>query len=132
MRDLTKYLAVGLGGFLGANARYIVGGWVQQRLGPGFPYGTLIVNVSGCFVLGLFATLAMRATWGEQWRLLVAIGFVGAYTTFSTFEYETLQLIAEGARWRAAAANVLGSVAAGFGAVYLGVVAARALLRLRM
>jgi len=132
MKELAKYVIVGLGGFVGANARYLVGGWVQQRLGAGFPLGTLVVNVSGSFVLGVFATLAMRLPWGEHWRLLVAIGFVGAYTTFSTFEYETLRLIAEGSRWRAAAANLVGSVSAGLAAAYLGVVVARLLLRGRL
>jgi len=121
-------LIVGLGGFVGAVARYLLGGWVQQRWGAGFPYGTLVINVSGSFVLGLFATLALRLAWSEQWRLLIAVGFVGAYTTFSTFEYETLRLIADGNRYQAAL-YLLGSVIAGFFAAYLGVVTARLLLR---
>lgn len=124
-----KCLIVGLGGFVGANARYLLGGWVQQRWGPSFPAGTFVINVSGSFLLGLFATLALRLTWGEEWRLLIAIGFLGAYTTFSTFEYETLQLIAEGRQYGAAAFNLLGSVLIGFAAAYLGIVAARLLLR---
>jgi CrcB protein len=132
MKDLAKYLVIGLGGFVGANTRYVVGGWVQQRLGAGFPYGTFVINVTGCFILALFATMALRFTWSEYWRLLIAIGFVGAYTTFSTFEYETLRLVMEGARWKAALANVLGSVGAGLFAAYLGVVAARLLLRGRI
>ena len=126
---LTKCLIVGLGGSTGAIARYLLGGWVQERYGTSFPYGTLIINVSGSFILGLFATLAIRYAWSDHWRLLIAIGFVGAYTTFSTFEYETIQLIAEGSRYRAAAINLAGSVAAGFAAAYLGVVAARLLMR---
>jgi len=129
---VLRYLVVGIGGFIGANARYLIGGWVQERWGPSFPYGTLAVNVSGCFLLGAFATLALRLTWSDHWRLFVAIGFVGAYTTFSTFEYETLRLIAEGARLRAAAANVLVSVVAGLIAAYIGVVAARLILRGRL
>src|SRR5215813_772956 len=108
MRAVVKYLVIGLGGFLGANARYLVGGWAQQKWGPSFPYGTFIINVSGSFILGLFATLAVRYAWNDQWRLLIAIGFVGAYTTFSTFEYETIQLIAEGRCYQAAAINLLG------------------------
>ncbi|MGC8669098.1 MAG: fluoride efflux transporter CrcB [Chthonomonadales bacterium] len=126
---LMRYLVVGVGGFIGANARYLIGGWVQERLGPSFPYGTLVVNVSGCFVLGVFATLALHFPWSDYWRLLVAIGFVGAYTTFSTFEYETLRLIGEGLRLRAAAVNVSMSVAAGLVAAYAGVILARMLLR---
>lgn len=126
---LLRCLIVGAGGFLGAIARYLVGGWVQQRWGASFPYGTLVINVSGSFVLGLFATLALRFGWNDEWRLLIAIGLIGAYTTFSTFEYETLRLIAEGRQYGAALLNVFGSVVAGFGAACLGVVAARLLLR---
>lgn len=126
---LMRYLAVGLGGFIGANARYVIGGWVQDRWGASFPYGTFVVNVTGCFLLGVFATMALHFTWGEYWRLLVAIGFVGAYTTFSTFEYETLRLLAEGFRLKSAAMNVGISVGAGLAAAYAGVVLARLLLR---
>lgn len=126
-----KLVIVGAGGALGAIARYLVGGWVQERWGPSFPAGTFAVNITGCFILGVFATLAMRAAWSDEWRMFVAIGFVGAYTTFSTFEYETLRLLAEGSRYRAAAINVLGSVVTGLGAAYLGVVAARLLLAAR-
>src|SRR5260370_33628509 len=122
MKDALKYLVIGAGGFIGANTRYIVGGWVQQKWGASFPYGTFVINVSGSFVLGLFGTLSIRCAWDDYWRLLIAIGFVGAYTTFSTFEYETIQLIAEGARYKAAIINLAGSVVVGFFAAYLGVV----------
>lgn len=125
---MMKMLVVGLGGFLGANARYLLGQWAAQRWGTAFPYGTFLINISGSFVLGLFGTLALRLAWNDNWRLLIAVGFVGAYTTFSTFEYETLQLLSEGSLARAAA-NVLGSVLLGFFAVYAGVVLARLLLR---
>ncbi|MCS6777770.1 MAG: fluoride efflux transporter CrcB [Chloroherpetonaceae bacterium] len=121
---LHKCLIVGLGGFFGANARYLLGVWAGQRWGTDFPYGTLIINITGCFLLGLFATLALRFVWSDQWRLLIAIGFLGAYTTFSTFEYETLQLVAEGS-WARALANVLISVSVGFLAAYLGVALGR-------
>jgi fluoride exporter len=130
-RVALRLLIVGAGGAVGAIARYLVGGWVQERWGPSFPAGTFVVNITGCFVLGLFATLALRFAWSDEWRLFIAIGFVGAYTTFSTFEYETLRLVAEGTRYRAAAVNVLGSVVTGLFAAYLGVVAARLLLALR-
>lgn len=124
-----KLLIVGIGGFIGADARYLVGEWAQRKWGPNFPYGTFIINVSGSFILGLFFTLLLRFNWNPQWRLLIAVGFVGAYTTFSTFEWETLQLIAEGARYKAAVVNLLGSVVVGFFAAWLGVVVARLIAR---
>src|SRR5256714_1628385 len=117
-------MIVGLGGGAGAIARYLLGGWVQERYGPSFPYGTLIINVTGSFILGLFATLAIRYAWNDHWRLLIAIGFVGAYTTFSTFEYETIQLVAEGS-WARGLFNILASVVLGFLAAYIGVVLGR-------
>ena len=126
---LVRCLLVGLGGFIGANARYLLGGWVQSKLGVGFPYGTFIINVSGSFVLGLFATLALRFGWADQWRVFFAIGFVGAYTTFSTFEYESIQLVAQGGRYTIAVINLAGSVVVGLFAAYLGVVIARLLTR---
>ena len=125
MDTLIKALWVGLGGFLGANARYWLGGWVAQRYGTEFPWGTFVINVSGAFILGLFATvISERIIAAPHWRLLIAIGFVGAYTTFSTFEYETLTLT-EGGAFLRAVANVVFSVLAGFLAVWLGAKLAR-------
>ena len=115
-----KYLAIGFGGFVGANARYLVGGWVSDRWGHEFPWGTMVINITGSFILGFFSTLALRYAWSAQWRNVIAIGFVGAYTTFSTFEYETFQLAQNGALLRAAA-NAMGSLAAGFFAAWIGV-----------
>ena len=123
-----KYLVVGIGGFIGANARFIVGNWASKRWGTDFPYGTFVINITGSFILGLFAALMLRYAWNDYWRLLIAIGFVGAYTTFSTFEYESLMLVSEGA-WGRALVNLLGSVILGFAAVYVGVVTARFLMR---
>jgi CrcB protein len=125
---LLKYLVVGIGGFIGANARFIVAQWAAQRWGTAFPYGTFIINITGCFILGLFATLMLRFAWNDNWRLLIAIGFVGAYTTFSTFEYDTLQLAAQN-QWSRALVNILGSVLLGFIAAYLGVAVARLVAR---
>ena len=117
---LIKTFWVGLGGFLGANARYWLGGWVAERYGTQFPWGTFVINVSGSFILGLILTLiSERFITASYWRLLVPIGFVGAYTTFSTFEYETFALAEHGALWRALA-NVIFSVLVGFLAVWCG------------
>jgi len=116
---------VGLGGALGAIARYLVGVWFVERWGTGFPYGTLLINVSGCFLIGLFLTLsAERFDLHEAWRFLVPIGFIGAYTTFSTYAYETVRLVAGGALARALL-YVAVSTVVGYGAVLLGILAAR-------
>jgi len=125
--SLSGFLIVGLGGFLGSVARYAVGMWVGQRWGRDFPFGTLIVNVTGCFLIGLLMQVATdRLLLSPQWRLFLAIGFLGAYTTFSTFEFETGGLLADG-EVLLAVLNVVVSVIAGFGALKLGESAARIL-----
>lgn len=116
---------VAIGGALGAMARYAVSLLVARIWSGDFPVATFLINISGSFVLGFFATLAAeRTALDPLWRLLVATGFVGAYTTFSTFEYETQRLAESGAA-AIAIANVIGSVLAGFLAVQLGVLLAR-------
>ncbi|MCC7490926.1 MAG: fluoride efflux transporter CrcB [Fimbriimonadaceae bacterium] len=122
-RDL---LWVGLGGFLGANTRYLVGQWVAQRCGDAFPWATLLINVSGSFLLGLLATLLAERLPGAAaaWRLSLAVGFIGAYTTFSTYELEAYKLLEAGQAGRALA-YVGGSVVAGFAALLLAVRLAR-------
>jgi CrcB protein len=120
---------VGLGGFLGANARYWLGGWVQERWGSAFPWSTFLINMTGSFILGLFVTLISEryaVRHAPTLRLAIAIGFVGAYTTFSTFEFETLMLV-ETSAWLRAFANAFGSLLAGFFSVWLGVLLARVL-----
>jgi len=118
---IARCLVVGAGGFLGAIARYAVGVWIESFWRRDFPLATFLVNVSGCFILGFFLAMATeRMSISPMMRLLVATGFVGAYTTFSTFEYETQRLTTTGAfGW--ALVNVLASVAVGFLAVRLGV-----------
>ena len=121
----AAFLVVGIGGALGAVARYGVALIVARFWSREFPLATLIINVSGSFVLGFFATFAAeRSAIDPLWRLMIATGFVGAYTTFSTFEYETQRLVHAGSTWWAAA-NVIMSVAAGFAAVQLGMLLAR-------
>jgi fluoride exporter len=125
--SLQRVLWVGLGGFLGANARYWLSLWVQSRWDTGFPWGTLVVNVSGSLLLGFLMTLLVqRASLpvAPALRLFFAVGLLGAYTTFSTFEYETFALLTAGERLRAAW-NVLGSNLAGFAAVWIGVLLGR-------
>lgn len=125
MDTLTKYLAVAAGGALGAVLRYYLGGTVLGRAGAPFPTATFVINVTGSFILGLFLTLATeRFQVSTHLRLAVAVGFVGAYTTFSTFEYETAKLIEDGDVTRALL-NVLLSFVVGLLAVWLGIFAAR-------
>jgi CrcB protein len=123
----VTYLLIGLGGFLGANARYLLGGWIAAHYGTSFPYGTLIVNVSGSFVIGFFLVLiSERFIVHPNWRLFFAIGFLGGYTTFSTFSFESLALIQDGS-WLLGLANMVGSVVLGFVAVLIGAALARLL-----
>jgi len=123
----VTYLLIGIGGFLGANARYLVAGWITERLGGSFPYGTLIINVSGSFILGFFLELISdRLFIHPNWRLFFAIGFLGAYTTFSTFSFESLALLQEGSYLRALA-NMVGSVVLGLMAALAGMIISRLL-----
>jgi len=121
---VAAVLWVGLGGFLGANARYLLGGWIAARYGTLFPLGTFVINVTGSFILGFFLTLAQeRVLIHPNVRLLFAVGFVGAYTTFSTFEYESMRLLQDGELlW--ALINLVGSVLTGSVAVLAGIILA--------
>lgn len=117
---MTNYLIIGIGGFLGAIARYVVSAWIGQRWGRSFPLGTFAVNVSGSFLIGLLMSLfTERFMVNPQWRLFLTVGFLGAYTTFSTFEYETGSLLRDG-EWLVAALNIGLSVVAGFAALKIG------------
>ena len=120
-------LIIGIGGFVGAVSRYGLALWIGQRWGRAFPLGTFVINVSGSFLIGLLMTLlAERFTVNPQWRLLLVVGFLGAYTTFSTFEYETGALLKDG-EWTFAMLNIILSVVAGFAALKLGEVIAKAI-----
>ncbi len=114
-----EYLVIGLGGILGANARYLVAGWVAQRFSTTFPYGTLLINISGSFILGIFMAFLLRHPTFHYTRLFFAVGFLGAYTTFSTFSFETLQLVQHG-RLLLAFTYVIGSSMLGLCGAWLG------------
>ncbi len=119
-------IAIALAGALGALARYAVDGLVLRRGAGAFPWGTFAVNVSGSFLVGLaFVLLTERMAVSPWLRSALTIGFIGSYTTFSTLSLETYRLAEDGA-WGLAAANVVGSMAAGLAALYVGVVVARA------
>ena len=124
---MINYLIIGAGGFLGAIARYFLGLWIGQKWGRSFPLGTFVINVSGSFFIGLIMALfTERFMVNPQWRLFLAVGFLGAYTTFSTFEYETGALLKDG-EWLVALLNVVLSVIAGFAALKIGEVIAKSI-----
>ena len=114
------YVAVGAGAVLGANLRYAISTWAAARWGPAFPYGTFMINVTGAFVIGLFlAAAGARAGIGPLPRLLFVTGFLGGYTTFSSYTWEALALATDGA-WLRFGLYVLGSNLVGLVGVWLG------------
>ena len=124
---MDKWLAVGLGGFVGALARYGVGGLVHRYLGSSFPTGTLLVNALGCLLMGATVCLVEeRQLLGPGVRVFVMIGVLGSFTTFSTFGYETLAMLRDG-EYPAAFGNVAANVFLGLAAVWLGWTAVRLL-----
>jgi CrcB protein len=129
MANLMPYLLVGVGGFLGANARYVIARGLGAAFDTPFPIGTIVVNISGSFLLGILGALvAQKVTpHSEALRLALGVGFLGGFTTFSTFEFETHALLADGS-WMTATANIVASVLIGLFAVRAGIVVARAWL----
>jgi len=117
---LPKYLLIAVGGALGSVARYWVGSTISSRTGTRFPFGTLVINITACLVIGFTLTyFGKRADLSAAWRFLVAIGFIGAYSTFSTYEWETLSTMRSGA-FLLAALYALGSLAVGLAATWCG------------
>jgi fluoride exporter len=123
----VPYLAIAAGGVLGANARYLVGLYIADRFGAAYPYGTFLINVTGSLVIGFFLTLISdRVAINPLWRLFFATGFLGAYTTFSTYTYEAAILIRGGA-YVPGFLYLVGSVLGGMIGVFAGIVAAERL-----
>jgi len=125
---MTKYLLVAFGGALGSMLRFWAGGYVSSRLGTRFPYGTFVINITASFLIGFIMTiLAERAHWSPNWRYLIPIGFLGGYSTFSSFEYETFRVFQDG-EFLIAGMNIVFSVAVGFVSVWLGVITGRTIV----
>jgi CrcB protein len=117
---MIKLLIVGTGGFFGAILRYLVSGWVYYLCGTGLPYGTFAVNILGCLIFGLLAGLMQsREILTHNFRLLVMVGLLGSFTTFSTFSYETFTLMNDN-QYLSAVMNVLMSVVVGILALIAG------------
>jgi len=123
---LQKYFFIAVGGALGSLARYLVGVAVTDRMGSKFPYGTFVINITACLIIGFsLVFLGRRAELSAAWRFLIPVGFVGAYSTFSTFEWETFSNLQTGAFLTASLYVVL-SIVLGLAAVWCGVLLARA------
>jgi CrcB protein len=120
-----RYLLVVIGGGTGALARYVTASAIMTRFGGRFPLGTLVINVTGSFLIGFLMTmLTERFQLDPRWRLLLVVGFLGGYTTFSSFEWETYTAVREGGL-RTGMLNVASSVMLGYVAVVLGSILAR-------
>jgi CrcB protein len=123
----VRWLLIALGGAAGSLMRYLVSGWVQRGFGPAFPWGTFVVNLTGCFAMGLLAGLFQhRFLAGSEIRLLLLVGLLGGYTTFSTFTLETLRLVQDGSL-AAAAMNGMGSPLLALAGTWLGDLLARSI-----
>lgn len=122
---MSKLLLVCAGGALGSGARYLVGTWSAARWGSDFPWGTLAVNVAGSFLLGLVMVLGLEAgTISPETRLFLAAGVMGGFTTYSSFNHETISLAARG-QWELATVYVVGTLIAAWGAGLLGILLGR-------
>lgn len=117
---MQKYLLIAAGGALGSIARYWVGSTIAGRMGSKFPYGTFVINLTACVIIGFSLTyLGKHIELSPAWRFLIPVGFIGAYSTFSTYEWETLSTLRAGA-FAMAAVYAVGSLIAGLAAVWCG------------
>lgn len=122
-----QFLWIGIGGFLGANARFLLGQEIGRRLGTSFPYGTMTINILGALAIGVvFTLLTDRVVADPVWRQFVVIGFLGGFTTFSSYAMETITLLEDG-RWSSALLYVMGNNVIGLVACTVGVFLARSL-----
>lgn len=127
MAAMTRFLWICLGGAAGTGARYLLSGWLLRAIGPGFPWGTLAVNVIGSFLLGLLMQVALATDlFSPTLRLALTAGVMGGFTTYSTFNYETLQYLQRD-QWLAAFANVAATLLVCLAAGALGVFGGRLL-----
>jgi fluoride exporter len=124
---VLDFLAISLGAILGANARYLVSRYSATMLGPVFPYGTLVINVSGSLLVGFFVIwTSERVLVDPRWRLLVVVGFCGGFTTFSSYAFETMAYFEQG-QWLFMLTNVLANNLLCLGAALAGMSVARVL-----
>src|SRR6185436_9038295 len=124
---MERFFWICLGGAAGTGTRYLVAVWAAQRLGGAFPYGTLIVNLIGCFIIASAMHISLTLAWSPTVRAAITIGFVGGLTTYSSFNYETMRLVQESASATAVlnlAVTILGGLIAG----WLGLMTAREVL----
>ena len=124
---MERFVWICLAGAAGTGARYLIALWAARRFGSAFPYGTLIVNLVGCFAIAAVMQAAASLSWPATLRSAITIGFIGGLTTYSSFNYETSRLLEEGAAG-AAIANVAGTLFGAFAAGWLGILSARLLL----
>lgn len=125
---MREILSLAVAGAAGTLSRWALSGWTYRLLGDRFPYGTLAVNVLGCFLLGFLMHVALATEIiPADWRPPLTVGFFGAFTTFSTFGYETMRYMEDGAWWPALA-NIGANLALGLAAVFIGLFSARTLV----
>lgn len=124
---MERFLWICLAGAAGTGARYVVALWAAQRFGSAFPFGTLFVNLLGCFAIAAVMHASLTLSWSPTFRSAITIGFIGGMTTYSSFNHETSRLLEEGAIG-AAALNALLTIFGAFAAGWLGMLSARHLL----
>lgn len=124
---MERFLWICLAGAAGTGTRYLIAVWTAQRFGSAFPFGTLIVNLAGCFAIAALMHAGLALAWPATTRAAIAIGFIGGLTTYSSFNYETMRLFEEGAS-ATAALNLALTLLGGFTAGWLGLLVARGVL----